>query len=116
MQSVSERYRCDLQVSETIEKPLFAFCGDTTVDVFSTHKATLLRMPLVIVECTFITDEHVARARQVKHIAWAELQPIVDSNPDTLFVLTHFSHQYKAADIKSFFAKLARKNVVVWLE
>ena len=76
-------------------------------------------VPVVIVECSFLAKEHMARAtdERRKHTHWSELEPIVRARPKTTFVLIHFSLCYKVADIRRFFAALdpPLSNIVVWV-
>ncbi|CAF1635469.1 unnamed protein product [Didymodactylos carnosus] len=105
-----------VEVTEEVMIPLFAFMGDTTAVIFNEYGKELLQFPVIIVECSFIdNDLHGERAADVKHIIWDELQPFVLQHPNTIFVLIHFSQQYKCEQIKQFFQKLNLPNVVPFL-
>jgi ribonuclease Z len=100
-----------------VAKPLFAFMGDTAATVFTRNPHLATTYPLIITECSFIDSSlHADRARSTKHTLWADLEPHVRAHPQTTWVLIHFSHQYRAEQIKEFFAKLDLPNVIVWLE
>lgn len=71
--------------------------------------------PVVITECTFVSEELRDRAHKTQHTCWADLQHVVAAHPQTLFILTHFSHQHKPQFVRDFFEKLAIPNVLVWL-
>ena len=45
---------------------------------------------------------------------WSELRPIVEANPATTFVLTHFSLRHRDPEIVAFFDKQGLTNVVAW--
>lgn len=86
-------------------EPVLCFLGDTTARVFERHPEILLRQPpcssssaaaaahtIVAVECTFYEPADVARAVRTGHMHWsANLQPVVERHPDTLFLLQHAS-------------------------
>jgi hypothetical protein len=44
-----------------------------------------------------------------------DLQPFVVQHPEIIFVLIHFSLQYKSEDIKEFFRTLNLPNVVPFI-
>ena len=52
-------------------------------------------------------------------VHWEELLPYVKANPDTLFVLIHFSLRYKDTEILEFFQKQVMehgiRNIKPWL-
>lgn len=107
----------DLQTSSKYLKPLIAFLGDTTPDVFNMHPE-ILDMPTVIVECSFLDPEHKVRADKTLHTHWHGLSPIVKSAKNTLFVLIHFSCRYDRAKIHQFFKEhideCGESKVMVW--
>ncbi|CAF3042517.1 unnamed protein product [Rotaria socialis] len=106
----------DLQFSEERLFPLFAFMGDTTAIIFDRYPVELFQFPLIIVECSFIDNEqHAERACDVKHIIWDDLQPFVLQHPEIIFVLIHFSQQYKSEKIRYFFRQLNLPNVVPFI-
>ena len=44
-----------VEVSDLVNHPLFAFMGDTSIEVFSDE--SVFQFPVIIVECTFIKGE-----------------------------------------------------------
>jgi ribonuclease Z len=48
-----------VEISENVHLPLFAFLGDTTHKVFDMNPK-LLSYPIIIIECTFLLDDHIA--------------------------------------------------------
>lgn len=88
---------------EVVTEPLFTFLGDTTHAVFERHPEILQTSAVIVVECSFLLDSDVKRARETTHMHWNHLRPHVEANPDTLFVLTHFSLRYKGSAILQFF-------------
>lgn len=49
------------------------------------------------------SQAHAARAAQTKHMLWSDLKPVIQAHPQTIFILIHFSHQYKEDAIREHF-------------
>ena len=105
------------EVDEWIYEPKFAFLGDTTEKVFS-ENGFLLDFPVIFTECTFLTDEHYDYAAERGHSHWRDLKTIIKENPNTVFVLIHFSLRYSDAEIIAFFEEELEQNnisnVKIW--
>jgi len=65
----------------------------------------------IIIECTFIDDEHKQEAHETKHMLWSNLKPFILAFPNTHFILCHFSMRYKYSYIIDFFKKENIANV-----
>ena len=95
----------------------FVFLGDTTHHVFELEP-NILNYKTVICECTFLTEDDLSHAEEKKHMNWINLRPIIKSNPEVTFVLTHFSRKYKKEFIDEFFqtefAEHGITNVTPW--
>jgi len=94
-----------VEINEVKEEPLICFMGDTTHEVFETHPEILKLHKLIVIECSFIDEKDVERAQFTKHMHWFDLKPYVEANPDTIFVLIHFSLKYSSLRIRQFFCK-----------
>jgi len=96
----------------------FCYVLDTSIETIKTNPQ-FLTYPVVIIECSFLLDDECDLATQKKHIHWNHLRPYVESNPATLFILTHFSLRYRDQEIKDFFDKVKTEtgitNIHVWL-
>jgi len=66
-----------------------------------------------VVECSFIDNADLNRADETKHMHWDRLKPTVESHPDILFVLIHFSLKYKSIEIQSFFQEYSNVHPVL---
>ncbi|CAF1418567.1 unnamed protein product [Rotaria magnacalcarata] len=111
-----KRENKNLELSEERIVPLFVFMGDTTISIFNRYENELFQFPLIIVECSYIDSElHKEPVSEGKHIIWDDLQPFVIKYPNVIFVLIHFSHQYKSAEIRDFFQKLNLPNVIPFI-
>ena len=65
----------------------------------------------IIIECTFISDEHKQEAKETGHMLWSNLKPFILANPQAHFILCHFSMRYSDREIKEFFKKENIKNI-----
>mmetsp|Transcript_5778 Transcript_5778/g.5972 ORF Transcript_5778/g.5972 Transcript_5778/m.5972 type:complete len:369 (-) Transcript_5778:56-1162(-) len=92
---------------EVIEKK-FTFICDTSIAVMTTYPQ-ILSYPIIIIECTFLYPEEIPNAIQTKHIHWNDIEPYIINNPNTIFVLIHFSLRYKEEEIIEFFRETKRK-------
>jgi ribonuclease Z len=89
-------------VTQEVICPSFAFICDTSIEILVTFPR-IVTFPIVIIECTFLYPEERENARETKHIHWEDLRPYVVANPNTIFVLIHFSLRYKEEEIIQFF-------------
>jgi ribonuclease Z len=101
-----------IEITNTIEVPQFCYIGDTDERVFT--NPIVQKFPTVIVECTFLYDEHVKNAKKDKHMHWTKLKPFIESNPSTTFILIHFSSRYSDEDIIEFFKDKKLDNMIIW--
>ncbi len=111
---IGEIRAAGVAVTEERIEPLLAILGDTTPAVYTRHPE-LLRARIIVGECTFLTDEHADNAGRTKHTHFQQLAPIIAENPQTLFVLTHFSLRYSNDDIIDFFRRTDLPNAMPWL-
>ena len=110
-----------VEVQEEILSPIFAYLGDTSHDLFfpsnDDFNTLLVHFPVIIVECTVLSSEEIdpneTSARG--HIHWDQLRPVVQSHPNILFVLIHFSTRYKSEYINQFFKSLKESNPGLFL-
>eukprot|EP01105_Mastigella_eilhardi_P020691 TRINITY_DN4951_c0_g1_i1.p1 TRINITY_DN4951_c0_g1~~TRINITY_DN4951_c0_g1_i1.p1 ORF type:complete len:308 (-),score=79.36 TRINITY_DN4951_c0_g1_i1:7-930(-) len=118
-------------VTQSEEIPLFAFLGDTTVNVYTTNEQLLFQYPVIIAECTRLTpNTNTADSLQscpgpatsaspcqavapdanttesdddAGHTDWQSLAPVVARHPQTHFYLIHFSLKHRESEIHDFF-------------
>ena len=103
-----------VEVTQEQITPIVGFLGDTTPAVYDTHPE-LLQAKVVVGECTFLHPEHIGNATRTRHTHFEQLLPIIEANPQTLFVLTHFSLRYQNQEVIDFFASRNLPNALPWL-
>ncbi|MFC9970300.1 MBL fold metallo-hydrolase [Spirillospora sp. NPDC127200] len=111
--AMAQRRKEGTEVDAVVDRPLFAFLGDTHVDVFE-RNPWLFEYPVVITECTFLDDAEMERANRVGHTVWSRLRPVVEAHPETLFVLIHFSLRYSDREVLEFFRREREKAEGAW--
>ena len=108
-----------VEITKVVYEPNIAFVWDTTVHILKSSPE-ILKYPTVMIECTFLYEDDYEQSITKKHIHWKSLRPYIIANPDTLFVLVHFSLRYTEQDIATFFknecTKDGLKNVKSWLQ
>ena len=92
--------------------PLFCYIGDTNVTAFNNNKIT--KYPIIIIECTYLYEEHKELAYKNQHIYWKDLEKVINNNKDLTFILYHFSQIYKPEEIRDFFVN-KHKNIILWI-
>ena len=81
-----------VQITRRVEIPLVTYCGDTAVGDFLgldhvRHSRVLL------LECTFVEDDHTDRARAGNHIHIRDLREILPRLNNELIALIHLSRR-----------------------
>jgi ribonuclease Z len=101
-----------VDITEKKDVSKFTFLGDTTIDVFQDR--SILESPVIMIECT-ILDQEVSPDETYRrgHIHWEQLKPVIESSPDTLFVIIHISKRYTSDYLDKFF-KDGPENIYVW--
>jgi len=94
-----------IKVTTFDEEPFVCFLGDNTQVVFERYPTMLFQHTVVVLECSFIDEASLERARETKHMHWLLLQPHVEAHPKTLFVLIHFILKYKSLELRQFFSR-----------
>jgi ribonuclease Z len=91
--------------------PLFCYIGDTNITVFNNKK--IMKYPVIIIECTYLYEEHRELAYKNQHIYWGDLEKVIEHHKDSTFILYHFSQIYKPEEIRDFFDN-NYTNIILW--
>jgi len=82
------------------EFPIALFCGDTSSDILPT--LPFERFPIVIIEASFLDDNHKQEAFEKKHMHISSLEKYFTLHSQTTFVLIHFSSRYTKEMIQNY--------------
>jgi ribonuclease Z len=87
-------------LSEVVEEPIVAFCGDTLVEVVE-REEVVRRAKLLILEVTFL-DERVSveQCREKGHVHLEEVCARADLFQNEAILLTHVSQRYVAPEVE----------------
>lgn len=94
------RLRADgAEVSEESETPWVAYCGDTRADLFEA-RPDLYRVPVLLIECTFLGDGMRERGERYGHIHLEDLADRAELFQNEALVLHHLSRRYRTSDLR----------------
>ena len=60
------------------------------------------KYPTVIIEATFLHEDHIVEAKEKKHLHIFDLLPYFAKYDKTTFVLIHFSSRYDISELKTY--------------
>jgi ribonuclease Z len=101
---IEEIKNSGVEITYSIEVPQFCFLGDTNEFVLS--NPILKDFKTIMLECSFLYDEHIKEAEDHRHIHWTKISKFIQDNPEITFVLYHFSFRYTNEEIAEFFNKV----------
>ena len=88
------------EVSESWTHPLVATCGDTSADIFEIAPREAFRAKVLLMECSFLEEEHRSRAKGWGHLHLSEIAEHSDLFENEVLVLTHLTLRTGAAEIR----------------
>lgn len=91
-------------ITERVETPVVAFCGDTLIDVVE-REEVVRTARLLILEVTFLDDRvSVAESRDKGHVHLDEVCERADLFQNESLLFTHFSARYGAEEVRRILA------------
>ena len=88
-----------VEVLRREEIPLLAYPGDCGVEIFEAAPE-ILKARVLLLECSFLDDEDVDRARTYQHIHLKDVLERAGAFENEALVLTHFSLRYRPDEIR----------------
>jgi ribonuclease Z len=88
------------EVSESWTRPLVATCGDTSAEVFELAPPEVFRAKVLLLECSFLEEEHRSRATGWGHLHLSEVAERADLFENEVLVLTHLTLRTGPAEIR----------------
>ena len=115
-QEIRKRAKANEPTTMKVKKQIVAFLGDTTIAVFE-RNPSLLSVPVIIIECTAVDDNTSAeKMRERGHIHWNDLFPVIEKNPQTFFVLIHFSQALSEKEVLKRICSHGLSNILIWFD
>jgi ribonuclease Z len=93
------------EVTRREEIPLLAYPGDCGREIFEAVPE-IFRAKVLLLECSFLFEQDVDRARKYSHIHLQDILEQADRFENEALVLTHFSMRYRAEEIREALATL----------
>lgn len=95
--------RRGVEITRRIEVPLVAYCGDTGIGEFFALEH-VKRARVLILECTFVEEDHRDRAQAGGHMHLSDLRRLLPSLENECVLLTHLSRRTLIGDAKRLLA------------
>jgi ribonuclease Z len=111
-----------IDFTEEYKVPILCFMSDTNIKPLLGPQAELIfQYPVIIIECSFLEEDDLSKAKKKNHIHWSQLEPLIKDHSKSKFILTHFSKRYMWTEIKNFFYQYMSTNgvidnVILWLQ
>lgn len=99
-----------VEITDTTYEPYITYLGDSTIkpiDEFDFIK----KSKILIMECTFLTNEHFSQAEERKHIHIRNIIDRADEFQNEHILLTHFSMRYADKFIYDFMRDTLPENL-----
>jgi ribonuclease Z len=81
-----------VDITRRVEMPLVTYCGDTGPGSFLAHDHVRTSR-ILLLECTFVDDEHRERARAGNHMHIQDLREIIPTLANGHILLTHLTRR-----------------------
>jgi ribonuclease Z len=88
------------QITRREERPVFAYSGDCCAEIFQAAPE-LFRARVLLIECSFLLEEDLPRARAYQHLHLQDFLENADRFENEAIVMTHFSLRYTSEQIRA---------------
>ena len=116
---IGELKKKGVEITKEEKFKQFIYMGDTTHEVFNLNPE-VFEYKTIFIECTFFLEGLRENALKKTHVHWDFIKPFVKNNPQTLFMLIHFTLSVSEGQIVDFFKKESETegiyNVGLWLD
>ena len=98
---------------------LLAFTGDTSIELFKNFP--IFDYQNILTECTYIEDIKPDMkidflTKKFQHTSYNQLKPYILENPNTNFILSHWSKRYNEKDLQNYFQNNCNvKNIIPFI-
>ena len=88
-----------IDTSETVEDLWLSYCGDTGPGIFESEPR-LFRAKVLMVECTFLGEEHRDKGALFKHLHLGDIAARADELRNEAIVLHHLSRRFRVEQLR----------------
>jgi ribonuclease Z len=96
---LAELKKKGVEIEYQVQMPLVTYTGDTFSGDYS-HLDFVKNSKVLIIECTFFEDDHIARAKAGKHIHIDNLADVIEKLNNEKIILIHFSQRTHIKEAK----------------
>jgi ribonuclease Z len=89
-----------IDTAETVEDLWLTYCGDTSPRIFA-MEPRLFRSKVLMVECTFLGEEHRDKGERFKHLHLGDIAARADELHNEAIVLHHLSRRFRVAELRA---------------
>jgi ribonuclease Z len=89
-----------IDTAETVEDLWLTYCGDTSPRIFE-MEPRLFRSKVLMVECTFLGEEHRDKGERFKHLHLGDIAAWADELHNEAIVLHHLSRRFRVAELRA---------------
>ena len=89
-----------IDTAETVEDLWLTYCGDTSPRIFE-MEPRLFRSKVLMVECTFLGEEHRDKGERFKHLHLGDIAHWADELHNEAIVLHHLSRRFRVAELRA---------------
>lgn len=89
-----------VDTAEVVEDLWLSYCGDTGPRIFELEPR-LFRSRVLMVECTFLGEEHRDKGERFKHLHLGDIVRWQDELRNEAIVLHHLSRRFRVADLRA---------------
>jgi ribonuclease Z len=89
-----------VDTSEIVEEIWLTYCGDTGPGIFESEPR-LFRARVLMLECTFLGEEHRDKGALYKHLHLGDIAARADELRNEAIVLHHLSRRFRVQDLRA---------------
>ncbi len=89
-----------IDTAETVEDLWLTYCGDTSPRIFE-MEPRLFVSKVLMVECTFLGEEHRDKGERFKHLHLGDIAAWADELHNEAIVLHHLSRRFRVAELRA---------------
>lgn len=89
-----------VDTSETVEDLWLTYCGDTGPALFE-REPRLFRSKVLMLECTFLGEEHRDKGERFKHLHLGDIAHWADELQNEAIVLHHLSRRFRVEELRA---------------
>lgn len=103
-EELAKRRALGIEITEAVEEIWLTYTGDTAAGVFQLEPR-IFSSRVLVVECTFLTEELRDHGRRFKHLHMDDLAAVADRFENEVIVLQHLSRRHTKSQLAAVVAE-----------